>query len=88
MTSTWSCGIIRGISRRLPTLAVVAAQHMGSVLNSVFATELGNYIADSRIDAWIYGHSHTNINTTIGHTRIVCNQLGYVYYNEHLTNGF
>ena len=24
----------------------------------------------------------------IGNTRIVCNQLGYVYYNEHLTNGF
>ena len=41
-----------------------------------------------RIDAWIYGHSHTNIDTTIGNTRIVCNQLGYVHYNEHLTNGF
>jgi len=33
-------------------------------------------------------HSHTNIDTTIGNTRIVCNQLGYVYYNEYLTNGF
>lgn len=45
-------------------------------------------VGDSRIDAWIYGHSHTNIDTTIGNTRIVCNQLGYVSYNEHLTNGF
>ena len=76
------------VTHHLPTLKVVAAQHIGSVLNGAFATELGNYIADSRIDAWIYGHSHTNIDTTIGNTRIVCNQLGYVYYNEHLTNGF
>ena len=76
------------VTHHLPTLSVVAAQHMGSVLNGAFATELGNYIADSRIDAWIYGHSHTNIDTTIGNTKIVCNQMGYIYYNEHLTNGF
>jgi len=76
------------VTHHLPTLKVVAAQHLGSPLNGAFATELGNYIADSRIDAWIYGHSHTNIDATIGNTRIVCNQLGYVYYNEHLTNGF
>ncbi|MBP5713171.1 MAG: metallophosphoesterase, partial [Prevotella sp.] len=76
------------VTHHLPTLSVVAAQYMGSVLNGAFATELGNYIADSRIDAWIYGHSHTNIDTTIGNTRIVCNQLGYVYYNEQQTNGF
>ena len=76
------------VTHHLPTLQVVAVQHKGSVLNSAFATELGNFIADSRIDVWIYGHSHTNIDTTIGNTRIVCNQLGYVSYNEHLTNGF
>ena len=76
------------VTHHLPTLSVVAAKHMGSVLNGAFATELGNYIADSRIDAWIYGHSHTNIDATIGNTKIVCNQMGYIYYNEHLTNGF
>ena len=76
------------VTHHLPSLAVVAAQHMGSVLNGAFATELGNFIADSRIDAWIYGHSHTNIDTTIGNTKIVCNQMGYVFSNEHLTNGF
>ena len=76
------------VTHHLPTLAVVASQHMGSVLNGAFATELGNYIVDSRINAWIYGHSHTNIDTTIGNTRIVCNQLGYVHYNEYQKNGF
>lgn len=70
------------------TMSVVSAQHKESVLNGAFATELGDYIADSRIDVWIYGHSHTNIDTIIGNTKIVTNQLGYVCFNEHLANGF
>ena len=72
------------VTHHLPTLEVVASQHKGSLLNSAFASELSNFIADSRIDVWIYGHSHSNIDTTIRNTRIVCNQLGYVYYGEHL----
>lgn len=76
------------VTHHLPTLKVVAAQHQGSILNSAFATELGNFIADSRIDYWIYGHSHTNIDTTVGNTHIVCNQLGYVFNYEYLQNGF
>ena len=77
-------------SRREPVLNQYCEIQIskGSVLNSAFVTELGNYIADTHIDAWIYGHSHTNIDTIIGSTKIVCNQLGYVYYKEHLTNGF
>ena len=59
-----------------------------SLINSAFATELGDFISNSRIDVWIYGHSHTNIETIIGNTKIVCNQMGYVFSNEHLTNGF
>ena len=72
------------VTHHLPSLAVVAPQHKGSLLNSAFATELGDFIADSRIDAWIFGHSHANEEATIGNTRLVCNQLGYVAYGEHL----
>lgn len=72
------------VTHHLPSLAVVAPEHRGSLLNSAFASELGDFIADSRIDAWIYGHSHTNEETVIGNTRIVCNQLGYVFHREHL----
>lgn len=76
------------VTHHLPTLKVVAPQHLGSDLNSAFATELGNFIADSHIDAWIYGHSHTNIDTEIGNAKVVSNQMGYVFENEHLFNGF
>ena len=72
------------VTHHLPSMAVVAPEHKGSLLNSAFATELGNFIADNRIDAWIFGHSHANEEAIIGNTRLVCNQLGYVYYNEHL----
>ncbi len=72
------------VTHHLPSMAVVAPEHKGSLLNSAFATELDNFIADSCIDAWIFGHSHANEEAIIGNTRLVCNQLGYVYYNEHL----
>ena len=51
----------------------------GSPINGAFTSELGDFIAGSRIDYWIYGHSHRNINKTIGNTQCVCNQLGYIF---------
>ena len=71
------------VTHHQPTLKTVAPYHKGSPLGSAFATELGDYIAGSDIDLWIYGHSHTNIDTEIGNTRIVSNQLGYVSRSEH-----
>ncbi len=58
------------------------------MLNSAFASEYGDLIADGRIDAWIYGHSHTNIDAEIGGTRIISNQMEYVFEDEYLMNGF
>ena len=65
-----------------------AEEFKGSIINGAFTVELGDYILDSDIDYWIYGHSHRNIDTQIGRTHILSNQLGYVDYNEHLINGF
>ena len=31
-----------------------------------------------------FDHSHTNIDATIGNTRVISNQMDYVYYGEHL----
>ena len=76
------------VTHHLPTLEVVAPHHKGSVLNSAFATELGELIANSRIDAWIYGHSHTNINAELNGTKVVSNQMGYIFQDEHIANGF
>ena len=61
----------------------MAPEFRGSPLNGAFTVELGGFIADSPIEYWIYGHSHRNINKVIGNTRCICNQLGYVFSNEH-----
>ena len=76
------------VTHHLPTRLVVSPQHKVSRINSAFSIELGEFIADSRINVWIYGHSHTNIDSMIGNTRIVSNQMGYTFRDEHLHNGF
>ena len=72
----------------MPTFQVVAPCHKDSVLNSAFASDYGDLISNNRIDVWIYGHSHTNIDAEIGGTKVLSNQMGYVFQNEHLMNGF
>lgn len=53
--------------RLMSRFAAIEDKHKGSVLNAAYATELGNYIVDSHISAWIYGHSHhiTELNTIL-----------------------
>ncbi|MBR5068906.1 MAG: serine/threonine protein phosphatase, partial [Bacteroidales bacterium] len=55
----------------------------GSLANGAFTVELKDYIKDSGIDIWIYGHSHYNVDKVIGKTICLTNQLGYVSHNEH-----
>lgn len=64
---------------------MLSPEFKGSKANGAFTVELSEYIEGSNIDYWIYGHSHRNIDLVIGNTKCVCNQLGYVFANEHLT---
>jgi predicted phosphodiesterase len=73
------------VTHHVPSFALMAIEFKDSRINGAFTCELGNYIADSRIDYWIYGHSHRNINKVIGNTKCLTNQLGYVSHNENLT---
>lgn len=66
----------------LPTFAAIDKRYSGDPLNVAFATDLGNCIADSRINAWIYGHAHHQTDLMIGNTHLVSNPLGYVFAGE------
>lgn len=70
-------------THHVPSFELMADEFKGSSINGAFTVELGNFIADSRINCWIYGHSHRNIDKVIRDTRCVSNQLGYVFQNEH-----
>lgn len=67
-----------------PTFLNYPEQYKGDVLNEAFAVELHDLIEVSEIACWVYGHHHTNTPVfTIGNTKLITNQLGYVQRNEH-----
>ncbi|GHV69878.1 metallophosphatase [Bacteroidia bacterium] len=72
------------VTHHVPSFALSSPDFAGSRINGAFTTELGDYIAESKIDYWIYGHSHRNIDRVIGKTQCVSNQLGYISHNEHI----
>lgn len=66
-------------THHVPSFALMAEEFKDSSINGAFTVELAGMIAESRINCWIYGHSHRNIDKMIGSTRCVSNQLGYVF---------
>ncbi len=76
------------LTHHMPTELCTAPEFHGSLINGAFSVELGNYIANTDIDYWVYGHSHRNIEAEIAGTKIISNQLGYISHGEYLKNGF
>lgn len=67
-----------------PTFLNYPEQYKGDMLNEAFATELFDMIETSNIAIWVYGHHHTNTSEfSIGNTKLLTNQLGYVQLDEH-----
>ena len=71
------------VTHHVPSRLLVAPEFVRSNLGCGFTVDLTDYIADSGIDLWVYGHSHRSIETVIGHTRMASNQVGYVAYGEN-----
>jgi predicted phosphodiesterase len=72
------------VTHHLPSMMCIAPQYIGDILNGAFASEQAEWIDGCGADYWIYGHSHCNVGEqVIGGTKLVCNQMGYVPYNEH-----
>ena len=76
------------LTHHVPTNLCTAEEFKESTINNSFTVELGNFIAKTDIDFWIYGHSHRNLEAQIGKTRIMSNQFGYYIQGEYLSNGF
>lgn len=73
------------MTHHVPSFRLVHPKHAGSSVNGAFTVELEEYIQNSDIAYWIYGHSHTNIDAQIGNTWCISNQLGYVEANEYFS---
>lgn len=72
------------VTHHLPSEHCNAPEYQGSALNEAFCVDLTDLILSSGVAAWVYGHSHRNVpEFTIGGTRMLTNQLGYVQLGEH-----
>jgi predicted phosphohydrolase len=72
------------VTHHVPTLMNYPGVYKNSPLTEAFAVELFDFIADSRVDCWIYGHHHVNTpEFNIKKTKMLTNQLGYVHQYEH-----
>lgn len=72
-------------THHLPSYDLVPDEFKDSLIGGAFASEHKRFIGKSRINHWLYGHSHRNVNETIGKTKCFSNQLGYVFNGEHKT---
>lgn len=71
------------ITHHVPSFQMQCPKFADSLANGAFTVELQDYIENSGIDFWIFGHSHYNVDKVIGKTTCLSNQLGYVSHNEH-----
>ncbi|MBP1615223.1 MAG: hypothetical protein H6Q13_2671 [Bacteroidetes bacterium] len=75
------------VSHHCPTERFKDPRFIESTINSAFVVDMEQFIKESDIDCWIYGHTHYNggQDFRIGNTLMKTNQLGYVKYLEHQT---
>lgn len=72
------------VTHHLPSSLCNSPSHRNSILNDAFCVDLTDYIKESNVKFWIYGHSHFNQKPLyIGNTLLLTNQLGYVHITEH-----
>ena len=73
------------VTHHVPSSLLNAEEFKDSEINEAFTVDLTDYIKTCGAKFWIFGHSHRNICKKIGDTYCLCNQLGYVSYNENVT---
>ena len=73
------------VTHHVPSRLLIAKEFEGSAMNDAFTVDLTDYIKKCGAKYWIFGHSHRNINTVIGKTSCLCNQVGYILAGEQET---
>lgn len=68
------------VTHFLPADECVDMKYRGAstaMLNDYFANDLGNWISELEDTTWLFGHTHDNVDITIGTTRLIANPYGY-----------
>ena len=70
------------ITHHSPTMKA-AEQYRGSAFNSAYGSDLTKLMYKYEPGLWIHGHTHVNMDYTVGDTRVVCNPRGYHGYETN-----
>jgi predicted phosphodiesterase len=65
------------VSHHAPHPVCIHPDYPNSPIGTAFYSDLEDIIVNHDIDLWIYGHTHSNLDTVVYDTRIVSNQAGY-----------
>ena len=71
------------VTHHVPTFKNYPEKYKASSINQAFTVEMHDFINDSNIDIWVYGHHHINTDEfEINKTKLLTNQLGYVKFED------
>lgn len=65
------------VTHHIPTEQGILPRYRGSPLNHYFCRDLTPLIEEAKPPLWLFGHTHSTQDFTIGETRLVANPLGY-----------
>lgn len=68
------------VTHHLPSKQSVVDRFKDSLLSACFASDL-DYLF-GKMDLWVHGHTHDNLDYEVNGTRVICNPRGYVTYNR------
>jgi predicted phosphodiesterase len=64
------------ITHHLPSMQSVVDRFKNDLLSACFASEVSYLFG--KMDIWIHGHTHDNLDYEANGTRVICNPRGYV----------
>ena len=65
------------ITHHAPSRKSVHPVFQNYLVSAGFASDLDDFILDTKPDLWVHGHLHYAVDYMIGGTRVICNPLGY-----------
>jgi len=74
------------LSHHLPSYKAISPKFRAAKYNSMFASNLDDIIQKYSMFAWLFGHTHSQINVKIGNTLIKANPRGYLQYDNSYEN--
>ena len=74
------------VTHHAPSELSIPEIYKDELLSAAFASDLEDFIIETKPQIWIHGHMHNNSDYTVGDTRVICNPRGYPNENPNEFN--